>query len=103
MGRRKKALADLDYEAKMAAMFAECRRVMADNGVLTVMFTNKDARAWDALGTALITAGFAVERSWPVETEPESSSHQAKKNAASTIMLVCRKRPPTGRRRGLPR
>jgi putative DNA methylase len=96
MGRRKKALADLDYEVKMAAMFAECRRVMADNGVLTVMFTNKDARAWDALGSALITAGFAVETSWPVATEPESSSHQANKNAAeSTIMLVCRKRPPT--------
>ena len=93
MGRRKKALADLDYEAKMAAIFAECHRILADDGVLTVMFTNKDARAWDALGSALITAGFVVETSWPVATEPESSSHQANKNAAeSTIMLVCRKR-----------
>ena len=26
MGRRKKALADLDYESKMAAIFAECHR-----------------------------------------------------------------------------
>ena len=51
MGRRKKALADLDYEAKMAAIFAECHRILADDGVLTVMFTNKDARAWDALGS----------------------------------------------------
>ncbi len=94
MGRRKKALADLDYEAKMAAIFAECRRILAGDGVLTVMFTNKDARAWDALGSALITAGFVVETSWPIATEPESSSHQANKNAAeSTIMLVCRKRP----------
>lgn len=93
MGRRKKALADLDYETKMAAIFAECRRILADVGVLTVMFTNKNARAWDALGSALITAGFVVETSWPVATEPESSSHQANKNAAeSTIMLVCRKR-----------
>ena len=66
---------------------------MAPNGVLTVMFTNKDARAWDALGSALIAAEFVVETSWPVATEPESSSHQANKNAAeSTIMLVCRKR-----------
>ncbi|MFG2067748.1 DUF1156 domain-containing protein [Micromonospora tulbaghiae] len=93
LGRRKKELADLDYEAKMEAIFAECRRVMSDNGVLTVMFTNKDARAWDALGSALITAGFVVQTSWPVATESESSSHQANKNAAeSTIMLVCRKR-----------
>jgi putative DNA methylase len=97
MGRRKKELADLDYESKMAAIFSECRRIMADNGVLTVMFTNKDARAWDALGSALITAGFVVETSWPVATESESSSHQANKNAAeSTIMLVCRKRTGAG-------
>jgi adenine-specific DNA methylase len=93
MGKRRRELADLDYEAKMAAIFSECRRVIVDNGVLTVMFTNKDARAWDALGSALITAGFVVETSWPVATESEASSHQANKNAAeSTIMLVCRKR-----------
>jgi adenine-specific DNA methylase len=42
---------------------------------------------------ALIQAGFIVETSWPVETESETSSHQANKNAAeSTILLVCRKR-----------
>lgn len=93
LGRRKKEIADLDYEAKMAAIFTECRRILSDDGVLTVMFTNKNARAWDALGSALIAAGFTVETSWPVATEPESSSHQANKNAAeSTIMLVCRKR-----------
>ncbi|MCZ1002044.1 DUF1156 domain-containing protein [Streptomyces mirabilis] len=93
VGRRKREIADLDYEAKMAAIFIECRRILSDDGVLTVMFTNKNARAWDALGSALIAAGFTVETSWPVATEPESSSHQANKNAAeSTIMLVCRKR-----------
>ena len=35
----------------------ECRRVLADDGVLTVMFTHKRADAWDSLGTALITSG----------------------------------------------
>ncbi|MEU2066136.1 DUF1156 domain-containing protein [Streptomyces anulatus] len=93
LGSRKKEIAGLDYEAKMAAIFTECCRILSDGGVLTVMFTNKNARAWDALGSALIAAGFTVETSWPVATEPESSSHQANKNAAeSTIMLVCRKR-----------
>ena len=41
-------------------------------------------------------AGFTIETSWPVNTESEQSLHQAKKNAAaSTIMLVCRKRAPS--------
>lgn len=93
MGKRKKELADLDYETKMTAIFAEARRVLRDDGVLSVMFTHKRAEAWDTLGMGLLQAGFTIETSWPVNTEAESSLHQANMNsAASTIMLVCRKR-----------
>lgn len=92
-GRRRKELANADYEAKMAAIFTECGRVLRDDGVLTVMFTHKRAEAWDTLGTGLLEAGFRIETSWPVNTESEQSLHQANKNAAaSTIFLVCRKR-----------
>lgn len=94
-GARRKDLANQDYQAKMEAIFAEASRVLRDDGVMTVMFTHKKAEAWDTLGTALMEAGFTIETSWPVHTESQSSLHQAKKNAAaSTIMLVCRKRPP---------
>jgi putative DNA methylase len=96
-GKRKKGLATLDYEAKMQAIFAEAHRVLADEGVLTVMFTHKKAEAWDTLGMALMEAGFQIEASWPVNTEAVASLHIARKNAAeSTIMLVCRKRPAAG-------
>lgn len=92
-GRRKKELATADYRAKMTAIFAECSRVLDERGVMTVMFTHKEADAWDSLGMALMESGFSIETSWPVNTESEQSLHQAKKNAAaSTIMLVCRKR-----------
>jgi putative DNA methylase len=95
-GPRKKQLAAADYEAKMTAIFAECHRVLVDEGVLTIMFTHKKAEAWDTLGTGLMEAGFAIETSWPVNTESEQSRHQAKKNSAqSTILLVCRKREST--------
>ena len=95
-GRRRKQLAAADYEAKMAAIFTECGRVLRDDGVLTVMFTHKRAEAWDTLGMGLLEAGFRIETSWPVNTESEQSLHQANKNsAASTIMLVCRKRDET--------
>lgn len=93
MGRRKKELAELDYEAKMTAVFAECHRVLRPDGVLSVMFTHKRAEAWDTLGMSLLQAGFTIETSWPVNTESDNSLHQANMNsAASTIMLVCRKR-----------
>jgi putative DNA methylase len=93
-GRRADELADRDYERKMLGCFREFRRILRDDGVLTVMFTHKRADAWNALGRALIEAGFTVDASWPVRTESEHSLHQAKKNAAqSTILLLCQKRP----------
>ncbi|AHD24336.1 hypothetical protein Y013_26425 (plasmid) [Rhodococcus pyridinivorans SB3094] len=92
-------MADLDYESKMTAIFAEARRVLRDDGVLSVMFTHKRAEAWDTLGMGLLQAGFTIETSWPVNTEFEHSLHQANMNsAASTIMLVCRKRDDNGDR-----
>jgi adenine-specific DNA methylase len=96
-GKKAKQLATADYENKMASCFKEMNRVLADNGVLTVMFTHKKVEAWDTLGTALIKAGFRIDASWPVNTESDKSLHQAKKNAAaSTILLTCRKREKAG-------
>ena len=93
-GKDKAKVANDDYEAKMAAIFNECHRVLRDDGVLTVMFTHKSAGAWDGLGSALLQAGFTIETSWPVNTESTTSLHQARQNsAASTIFLACRKRP----------
>jgi adenine-specific DNA methylase len=95
-GRKPDELADQDYERKMLACFREFHRVLRPDGVLTVMFTHKRADAWNALGRALIEAGFEVRASWPIRTEFEHSLHQAKKNAAqSTILMVCRKRSPS--------
>ncbi len=83
------------YRKLMAEMFAECRRILRDDGVLTVMFTHKKQEAWEALFASLVKAGFKITATWPVKTESEHSLHQAKKNAAqSTVILVARKRPP---------
>jgi len=93
MGRKRTALALTDYERKMAAAFREMHRVLRDDGILTVMFTHKKVEAWDTLATSLIGAGFKICSSWPVYTESQNSTHQAKKNSAqSTIMLTCKKR-----------
>jgi adenine-specific DNA methylase len=89
-------LADQRYEELLAAAFGEAHRVLKDDGVMTVMFTHKRVDAWDTLGAALLDGGFEISSSWPVHTESEHSLHQAKKNSASsTILLGCRKRKST--------
>jgi adenine-specific DNA methylase len=81
------------YQRIMAETFTECRRILCDDGALTVMFTHKKQEAWEALFTSLVKAGFTITATWPVKTESEHSLHQAKKNAAqSTVILVARKR-----------
>ena len=84
-------LATEDYYAKMQEIFVECRRVIKDNGIMTVMFTHKRTDAWNALTLALIEADFTITRTWPVKTEAESSLHiRGRAAARSTILLVCR-------------
>jgi putative DNA methylase len=90
---RAKDLAGRDYQQRMAAIFAECRRVLKPNGIMTLMFTHKATGAWDALTKGLMEAGFIITASWPVNTEAEGSLHIKDKAAAnSTILLVCRPR-----------
>ncbi len=86
-------LANRRYQSLMEDAFEQCRRVLRDDGVLTVMFTHKKQEAWEALFNSLIRAGFTITATWPVKTESEHSLHQAKQNAAqSTVILVARKR-----------
>jgi len=81
------------YQRLMTDSFKEARRVLRDDGVLTVMFTHKKQEAWAALFDSLIASGFTITATWPVQTESQHSLHQAQKNAAqSTVLLVARKR-----------
>ena len=92
-GKSATKLATKDYEQKMCDIFNECRRVITDDGIMTVMFQHKSNEAWEALAVALIDAKFTLVRTWPVKTESESSMHiKGKAAARSTILLVCRPR-----------
>ena len=91
--RGARALAGRDYRQRMASIFAECRRVLKPDGIMTVMFTHKATGAWDALTTGLMESRFAITASWPISTEAGGSLHIRDKAAAnSTVFLACRPR-----------
>ena len=86
-----KARAYDDYVDRMRRMFAECRRVIKDDGIMTIMFTHKSTDAWDALTTGIIEAGFRISATWPVKTESDTSLNIRDRAAArSTILIACR-------------
>ena len=90
-GKSVKNLAYEDYVERMRRIFAECRRVIKDDGIMTIMFTHKTTDAWDALTIGIIDAGFRITATWPVKTESDSSLNIRDRAAArSTILLACR-------------
>ncbi len=85
--------AKASYERRMGEIFLECRRVLKDEGVMTMMFTHKGQDAWETLTRSLIENGFVITASVPVESEAGDSMHQKDKATASTtVFITCRKR-----------
>lgn len=86
------------YEDGMARSFTKCRESLNDSGRLVIVFANKSPDAWETLASSVIKAGFIVEGSWPIQTEQPSRMRGISSAAlASSVWLVCKKRPPTAR------
>ena len=89
-----KALSKRTYEEGMARAFRACHEALNPDGRLVVVFANKSPDAWETLAAALIRAGFVVDGSWPIQTEMQNRQRSLASAAlASSVWLVCRKRP----------
>ena len=89
-------LSKRNYEEGMARSFLSCHHALQPDGRLVVVFANKHPDAWETLVGALIRSGFVVDGSWPIQTEMSTRTRaMASAALASSVWLVCRKRPPT--------
>ena len=87
-----------NYEDGMARCFGRFRTALRDDGRFVVVFASKDPNAWETLVSAIIRAGFVVTASWPIQTEMQTRQRSFSSAAlASSIWLVCRKRPAAAR------
>ena len=82
------------FETKIAKTFAEGRRVLADDGVGSVVFAHKTTEGWEALLSGMITGGWTITGSWPIATE-RAARPNARETAslATSVHLICRPRP----------
>jgi adenine-specific DNA methylase len=79
--------------SKLAACFAEARRVCKPDGVIAVMFAHQSTEAWSALINALFEAGLNVTASYPIDTELKNRAVALGASALeSSITVVCRPR-----------
>ncbi|MEN6320753.1 MAG: DUF1156 domain-containing protein [Syntrophaceae bacterium] len=82
------------FEAKMGDAMAEARRVLADDGIASVVFAHKTTEGWEAIIAAMLKAGWVITASWPISTE-RGARLNARENAslATSVHLICRPRP----------
>jgi putative DNA methylase len=86
------------YDTSIARAFAEARRIVRRDGVVTIVFGHGDPEVWHRLLEAITSAGLVLTGSWPAKTEAGGSAGSA--NIVTTLTMSCRPAPtsrPVGR------
>jgi len=85
------------YDSLISEAFAQMRKVVRDDGVVTIVFGHGEPEVWQRLLHSMDRAGLVMTASWPANTE--SGGQQGKANIETTLTMACRP-APTGRPRG---
>ena len=86
------------YERGMAETFLSAHDSLHDDARMVIVFAHKDPDAWETLVKAMLESGFVVTASWPIDTEKGGRrSAQGTAALATSLWLVCRKRPANAR------
>lgn len=81
------------FEQTMAQACAESRRIAKPSGIGVIVFANKETAGWEAMLGALISSGWVITGSWPIDTEMGNRLRAQNSAAlASSVHLVCRPR-----------
>jgi putative DNA methylase len=81
------------FSAKLLAVFAECRRVLREDGLLVFTYHHSRMDGWMSLADAVVGAGFSLVNCHPVKSEMSVAApkSQANEPIQLDIVLVCRK------------
>lgn len=81
------------YERELSRAFVDARRVVAPDGIGTIVFASKTTASWEAILKAVIDAGWIITGSWPIDTEREARMAAiGQARLASSVHIVCRPR-----------
>ncbi|MGD9853858.1 MAG: adenine-specific DNA methylase [Planctomycetaceae bacterium] len=89
------------FSDKLTRVFAECARVLTDDGLLVFTYHHSRTEGWESLAAAIGHAGFRVVNAHPVRSELSVATpkSQAKDPITLDMIIVCRKddrhEPPT--------
>ena len=85
------------YEDGMAESFRTAYQSLSEDSLMVTVFAHKNPDAWETLTTAMISVGLVVTASWPIDTERQGGLKGNRAALATSLWLVCRKRPANAR------
>jgi len=93
------------FAAKLRVVFAECRRVLREGGLLVFTYHHSRMDGWTALADAVVGAGFSLVNCHPVKSEMSVAAPktQAKEPIQLDIVMVCRKQTADLRKKTEPK
>jgi len=81
------------FEQGMRDALSEARRVTVPEGISVIVFAHKTTSGWETMLSSIITAGWVVTASWPIDTERAVRMRASNSAAlASSVHLACRPR-----------
>ncbi len=93
-GRREEEHRDrAHYDTHIARAFKEMRRVVGDDGLVTIVFGHGDPEVWQRLLGAIEAADLVMTASWPANTEA-GGAHGGMASIETTLTMACRPAPP---------
>ena len=82
------------FEHSISKASQEGKRILASNGIGSVIFAHKTTEGWEALLSGIIQAGWVITASWPIDTEMATRvSARDSASLSTSVHLVCRPRP----------
>lgn len=81
------------FADKLRLVFAECRRVLKENGLLIFTYHHSRSDGWEALANAVYGAQFTIVQAHPVRAELAAATpkSQTKEPILIDAIIVCRK------------
>ncbi len=81
------------YEREMTSALGAARSTLRAAGIGVVVFADARTESWEAILGALISAGWSVTGSWPIDTELQTRTQAAgAASLQSSVHVVCRPR-----------
>ncbi len=92
-----------EFQSRLKAVFAECCRVLSDDGLLVFTYHHSRAEGWTSVLGALADAGFVITATQPIKAEMSVATpkNQAKEPIDLDVVIVCRKRDHAPKRADL--